>query len=97
PSALGFTIELGEAGEPRFVAPDRGVLRSFVPPPEAPADPLAAFEEAHADLEIHDETGLTRWDGEPVDTSACVEVLCAEPTDFGLPVNVWLAKHGVQA
>jgi len=93
----GFTIELDAAGEPRFVAPDRAVLPSFVPPAKAPEDPLAAFEEAHADLAIDDETGLTRWDGEPVDAGACVEVLCADPPDFDLPVNVWLAKHGIEA
>lgn len=93
----GFTIELDEAGNVRFIAPNREVLPSFVVPLEAPTDPLAAFEQSHADLAIDDETGLTRWDGEPVDMEACVQILCAEPPDFDLPVTVWLAQHDIDA
>jgi hypothetical protein len=91
----GFTLQTGEDGEPRFMAPDRHLI-PFVPTPSAaPADPLSAFEHAHAELAIHEETGLTSWDGEPVDCRACVGAVCAadEEPDLHLPVGAWLAKH----
>lgn len=90
----GFTMELGEDGEPLFIAPDRAPLPS-VHAPILDEDPFAAFEEAHAELAIDDETGLTGWDGEPIDYHACVGSVCAadEPPDFDLPVRSWLAKH----
>src|SRR5690606_22001092 len=72
----GFTLERGADGL-RFLAPDRTHLPSFHASPPAPTDPLEAFERAHVDLGIHDETGLTRWDGEPVHYGDVVEVLCA--------------------
>ena len=92
----GFTIQTGgETGELRFLAPDRHLI-PFVPAPApAPAEPLAAFEAAHAELAIHEETGLTSWDGEPVDYGACVGAVCAadDEPDLHLPVGAWLAKH----
>lgn len=91
----GFSIELDEAGEPRFLAPE-GELIPFVPkPPSAPDDPLLAFEALHAELSIDEETGPTSWDGEPVDYGACVGAICAaEEPDLHLSVGAWLAKHG---
>ena len=96
----GFTLQTGDEtgdGELRFLAPDRDVI-PFVPTPTAaPAEPLAALQRAHAELAIEEETGLTRWDGEPVDYRACVGAVCAadEKPDLHLPVGAWLAKHGL--
>lgn len=93
----GFSMELGEDGEPRFTAPAHASL-PFVHAPHIDTDALTAFEEAHAELAIDDETGLTSWDGEPIDYRACVGSVCAadEPPDFDLPVRSWLAKNGFE-
>ena len=92
----GFTIELDEAGEPLFLAPDREVIPFIPRPARAPDDPIAVLEAAHAELAIDEETGLTSWDGTPVDYRACVGVVCAadDAPDLHLSVGAWLAKHG---
>ena len=92
----GFTIELDDTGEPLFLAP-KGEVIPFIPPSaSAPDDPIAALEATHAELAIDEETGLTSWDGTPVDYRACVGVVCAadEAPDLHLSVGAWLAKHG---
>lgn len=88
-------MDLSEGGEPRFIAPDRALLPA-VHPPIVDKDPFSALEEAHAELAIDEETGLTNWDGELIEYGACVASVCAadEPPDLDLPVRSWLAKHG---
>src|SRR5690606_12734866 len=89
----GFTLELGEDGEPRFLAPD-GLIPSVPAIPELGPDAIAAIKSAHADLAIDEDTGLTSWDGSPIDYPACVGALCAaDEPDLHLPVRSWLAKH----
>lgn len=104
----GWRIELYE-GTPLFYRPDGARIDTSVAPPAAPEDPLAAFEALHDDLAIHDETGLTRWDGSTPDYHACVHLLCVaeegvaeeRPREHGLeehelarPAIAWLREHG---
>lgn len=93
----GFTLELGEDGEPRFLAPD-GLIPSVPAVPELGPDAIAAIKSARADLAIDEDTGLTSWDGSPIDYPACVGAVCAaDEPDLHLPVRSWLAKHGLDA
>ncbi len=76
----GWRVELKDGTTPVFIQPDGTVFERARKPPDAPDDPLQAFEEQHADLAVHDETGLTRWDGEAPDYAACVMVAWARPS-----------------
>ena len=93
-------LEFGRAASRPSSVPDGSVLEPACAAAEPPADPLGAFEDDHAELEIDDETGLTGWDGTRPDYSACVELVCAaddaaaRDPDLDLSVAEWLAKHG---
>ncbi len=96
----GWRVEMKDGITPIFLQPDGTVFERAPKPPDAPDDPLRTFEEQHADLAIHEETGLTRWDGTPPDYAACVMVACGpsehglRDDELGMNASEWLAANG---
>jgi hypothetical protein len=79
-------------GVPRFIEPSGADVPAVTRRCEAPADPLAAYAERHAELSIDDETCLSRWDGSQPDYAECVAQLLHDEED-SMSIGEWLAVH----
>lgn len=88
---MGWRVRFVDGGKALFLRPDGTPLDAVPRPARAPDDPLGAFEAQHAALAIHEETGLTRWDGSAPDYAVCVETVCGLSEDeLGMSVSEWL-------
>jgi hypothetical protein len=92
----GWQVVYDGTNDPIFYRPNGMRLDATPTPAGAPSDPLAAFETLHAELDIDEETGLTRWDGTPPDYSACVEAVHGlDEGELDMPVTTWLSQRGI--